>query len=151
MQSCKCRWVSCNAPNTKMDTSECAYHHPLTERIEELDSAARIAGDSHANQRADLEQRIKELKSQLDPLDRKYVQGLIDMIEVKSKRIEELQRRLDEAEERTMILEGKRGPDQQGRYYRDIPTLRETKLKQKLDEAKQELKTLLAGYEGPCP
>ena len=122
MQSCKCRWVSCNAPNTKMDTSECAYHHPLTERIDELDSAARIAGDSHANQRADLEQRI-----------------------------EELQRRLDEAEERTMILEGKRGPDQQGRYYRDIPTLRETKLKQKLDEAKQELKTLLAGYEGPCP
>ena len=38
MQSCNCRWVSCNAPHTKMDTSECAYHHPLTERIEQMES-----------------------------------------------------------------------------------------------------------------
>ena len=40
----------------------CQGYADLRKEFLALDSAARIAGDSHANQRADLEQRIEELE-----------------------------------------------------------------------------------------
>ena len=44
----------------------CQGYTELRKEFLALDSAARIAGDTHASQRADLEQRIEELKSQLE-------------------------------------------------------------------------------------